>query len=875
MYLLASYVRYSQRMARPPSVRVFAAPSQRLRNGRLVSVRHRRLRRRRRRYFGIIALSVIGVLAFGGSAEAFDRYRFYTADLPEPRAALPKELAQVTDIFDRNGELLYVKHLSGEVRTVVPLEGISPHLINATIALEDHTFYQHRGINPSRIASAALQDLTRQRIEQGASTITQQVVKLSFFPQEKRTYETKIKEILLALELERRYSKKEILTLYMNKIFYGHQAYGAEAAAQTYFAKPAKALTLAEAAMLAGLPQQPSRLDPLNPRSFPAAKARQEVVLTVMRNQGLITEAQLAEALAAPPAFNRGGAIAGDEKEKAPHFVDYVLKDLTARYGAEVVDGGGLRVYTTLDYKLQRRAEEFTRQEVALQQQRGKNVNTAAMVALDPSTGEILAMVGSPEYNDRQLSGQYNAVTGVPGRQPGSSFKLYVYGAAFTNGYTAASIVNDQQFSLRGHFIHNWDGQNRGLITLRVALRDSRNIPAVRLWQQLGPERVTATARALGLTTPIEPYETSAIGASSVTMLEHVNAYAVLASGGVYHSPVAILKVVDSQGKVLEEHRPDAGVQVLSPQVAYLMTDILRPVCYNLYIRRPFACKTGTTDEWKDSWLIGYNPDVVVGGWMAHKEPDGSISPMNVVWGVEGAGQIVRDVFNLYEEGRPAREFPRPPGLSWVTVCKPSGLRPTPLCGSNVVSDWFVQGTAPTRDDDWYRQVRVCRVDGKLAPPDAPDSVAEMRTFLVYPADYPAEWRDARNPPVPTETCSVYNRSTPPVAAIVAPLSFGSAPVGAVVPITVSVDEPGGAVREVVLTITAPDGSSQRISLTDPSDFTYRWDTHGLKDGLYTIQAQAIDYANLYSQLLSISFRLVPAPFPSPSPPPPTTQTGP
>jgi membrane peptidoglycan carboxypeptidase len=768
---------------------------------------------------------------------------------------LPKELAQVTDIFDRNGELLYVKHTSGEIRTVVPLEQVSPNLINATVALEDHAFFQHHGINPYRIAAAAYQDITHKRIEQGGSTITQQLVKTSFFAKESRSYDVKIKEVLMALELERRYTKKEILTLYLNQIFYGRQAYGAEVAAQTYFGHPAKALTVAEAAMLAGLPQQPSRLDPLNPKTLPAARARQELVLRAMRTHGYLTDGQLQEALAEKLNFNQRGTIESDLK--APHFVNYVLEELTARYGRDVVESGGLRVYTSLDYNLQQQAEEFTRQEVALQQERGKNVNTAAMVAIDPRSGEILAMVGSPNYGDKQLSGEYNAVTGLPGRQPGSSFKLYVYAAAFSNGYTAATVLNDRQFQLGAHYFHNWDGQSRGPITLRVALRDSRNIPPIRIMQQLGPERVTATARALGLTTPIDPVLASAIGGSAVQMLEHVNAYAVLASGGMYHRPTAILKVVDGEGKVLEEHKPDAGVRVLNPQVAYLITDILRPVCGQLRIGRDFACKTGTTDEWKDSWLIGFSPDIVVGAWMAHKEPDGAITPMNVVWGVEGAGQIVRDVFNLYEQNRPEQRFQQPAGMVRATVCKPSGLKPTPLCGSNVVTELFVQGTAPTKDDDWYKQVRVCHVDGKLAPPDAPDTVAENRTYLVYPSDYPAELRDPGNPPVPTEPCSIYSRTVPPVASIVQPPRGGSAVIGRVVPITVNAEEPGGAVKEVILTISARDSTwRQQVHLTDPTAFTYKWETRGRDPGSYLIQAQAVDYANLYSQVVSIPFTL-------------------
>lgn len=848
--------------------------SQRIRQSRALSMRAWRRRRGRPRPYWVIALSVMAALVFGGSAEAFDRYRYYTSDLPEARTLLPKELAQVTDIFDRNGELLYVKHTSGEIRTVVPLSEISPNLVNATISLEDHAFFQHHGINPFRIASAAWQDITRQRIESGASTITQQLVKASFFKEDKRSYEIKIKEALMALELERRYSKKEILTLYLNQIFYGRQAYGAEAAAQTYFGKPAKALTVAEAAMLAGIPQQPSRLDPINPKRSAAAKARQEVVLNAMRTNGVITPAQYAEALAAPLVFSQNPSL--DRDLKAAHFVDYVLEQLTERYGKDVVEGGGLRVYTTLDQKLQKQAEEFTANEVAAQRQRGKTVNTAAMVAIDPNTGQILSMVGSPNYNDLALKGQYNMVTDPTGRQPGSSFKLYVYATAFASGLTPATVINDLEFRHANDpsCCVNWDRVSRGPQTLRIALRDSRNIPAVRLFQYLGPERVTGMARAMGISTPIRPFDSSALGGSEVNMLEHVNAYAVVASGGLYRPPVAILKVVDNEGKVLEEYKPNPGVRVLSPQVAWLLSDILKGVWNQGGINRPFASKTGTTNEWKDSWLIGFNPEIVVGGWMAHREPDGAITGMwPPVWGVEGAGQIVRDYFNLYEQNRPPRDFPQPPGMVRATVCRPSGLKPTPLCGANVVTDWFVQGTVPVKDDDWYKAVRVCRADGKLAPADAPDVVTETKVFLVYPADYPKEWQDPKNAPVPTEQCTVFSRGALPTATI-SPL--GRAHVGDGVVIIVKADAPGGAVREVVLTIVAPNGSVlQQAHLTDPAGFVYWWDTRGQQSGTYTISAQAFDYANLASVPVTATLQLLPAlpppspsPTPTPSPPP-------
>ena len=565
----------------------------------------------------MVALTIIGTLSLSGGAEAYDKYQTYTRDLPDPSSLNPKELAQATKIYDRNGLLLYVKHTEGVVRTVVPLSAISPHLVQATIALEDRQFYTHHGIDFTRTIGAALADLTHQRAVQGGSTITQQLVKRMFVGSD-TSIERKVREAVLALEIERRYSKSDIITLYLNQIFYGHEAYGIEAAAQTYFSRPAKNLDIAEAAMLAAIPNSPSQFDPLNPQTSADAKTRQTLVLKDMLRDHYISSKEYAAA-AKEALVYKNGSIQRDVK--APWFVDYVLNQLSRQYGADVVQSGGLQVITSLDYGLQQVAEKAVSANVNRPDLKARNVNNGAAEVIDPNTGQVLAMVGSANYYDQGIGGQYNVITDGQGRQPGSSFKVYVYATALSNGIAPSTLINDTQGKIDGHAFVDWDHRSEGIITIRRALEESRNIPALQLMKQLGYDRVFQTARMMGLTsanlTP-ERGLSQAIGSTEVLPLQHFNAYGVFASGGIYHDPTVILKVQDSAGKILQEWKPNPGVRVLSPQVAYLMSDILKPVGAALNIKRPFASKTGTTENWHDSWLVGYNPDVVIGTWMGH-----------------------------------------------------------------------------------------------------------------------------------------------------------------------------------------------------------------------------------------------------------------
>ncbi len=792
--------------------------------------------KRRRRGHGpkalIVAVTLLGMLSLGGGAEAVDKYQTYTRDLPNPSSLNPKELAQATNIYDRNGVLLYVKHTDGVIRTVIPLSAISPHLIDATIALEDRQFYTHQGIDFPRIVAAAIADLTHQGVQQGASTITQQLVKRMYVGSA-NSLERKVREATLALEIERRFSKNEILTLYLNQIFYGHEAYGVEAAAQTYFAKPAKDLDIAQAAMLAGIPNAPSDFDPYNPATAAQAMSRQELVLRDMLRDHYISQLEYDKAVKEMLTF-QDGSIQRDLK--APWFVDYVLRQLSQKYGDAVVAGGGLRVTTTLDYNLQRIAEQAVNSNVNRPDLKARNVNNGAAEVIDPNTGQVLAMVGSANYYDQAIGGQYNVITDGQGRQPGSSFKIYVYATALANGYAPSTLILDKQGKINGHPFVDWDHRDEGIITIRRALVESRNIPAIELLNQLGYDRVFQTARMMGLTnsnlTPDRGLA-QAIGATEVVPMQHFNAYGVLASGGIYHDPTVILKVVDSQGKVLQEWKPDGGVRVLPAQVAYMISDILRPVGAALNIKRPFASKTGTTENWRDSWLIGYSPDVVVGAWMGHTCAGGCPanvnSNLNVVWGVQGAGLIFRDIFNAYEANKPVKDFAVPDGLKRVNVCLPSGLLATVSCATTL-ADWFIAGTAPTRYDDWWQPMRVCTTDGLLATSDIPTNLTTVKSFVVYPPGYPEEMKDKNLPQAPTQNCQLFTETTPPTLTLAqAPQADGSVLVSA----TATDDE---AVKEVDFFL---DGASKPIRLTQAP---YTFVIKGSSGSTHTLSVQAYDY---------------------------------
>lgn len=561
---------------------------------------------------------------------------------------------QTTRVYDRRGALLAELWEEGR-RTWVGLDRISPHLIHATIATEDATFYSNVGVDPARIFGAALRNAQEGQVVSGASTITMQLARNLFLGPEQRysqTMDRKLLEAGLAQELTALFSKDELLEMYLNLLNYGHLAYGPEAASQVYFGKPAAALTLAEAALLAGIPQGPAYLDPF--RNFPAAKARQRVVLDLMARHGYLSQEQADAVYAEPLALNP------DPDRRiflAPHFVFYVRDVLDARLGQGVAVRAGLTVTTTLDLRFQDLAQETVARVVAALGPK-HDLTNAALVALRPFSGEVLAMVGSADFGDERISGQVNVARSP--RQPGSAIKPLLYALAFDeNLISPASVLWDIPvvYDLGNGLQYkptNYDGKFHGPVTVRTALANSYNIPAVKLLDAVTVDRLLQRAAAFGIRSldrGSDWYGLSlTLGGGEVTLLELTAAYAALASEGRQVAAEPILAVVDSRGRPvsLALRPPAEPLQVVSPAAAFLVTDILadnkaRTPMFGanspLQLSRPAAAKTGTTDDWRDNWTLGYTRFLVTGVWAGNA--DGR--PMKKVSGVAGAGPIWHD----------------------------------------------------------------------------------------------------------------------------------------------------------------------------------------------------------------------------------------
>ncbi|MCD6290489.1 MAG: PBP1A family penicillin-binding protein [Anaerolineae bacterium] len=596
---------------------------------------------------------------------------------------------QTTRIYDRHGNLLYEIADRGR-RTIVPLDVIPKTFIQATIATEDKNFYFHEGVDISAITRAAFQNLREGQIVSGGSTIPQQLARILLLDRKERYSQSllrKIHEARLAMQLSQRYTKDEILEMYLNSVYYGNQAYGAAAAAEVYFNKPVSELTLAESALLAGLPQAPNYLDPFtNPA---AARERQRVVLNLMRRQGYIDDEQMQAALAEELHF---ASPQNSNPLRAPHFVDYVRDLLLERYGPEGMRQG-LQVYTSLDLRYQELAETIARAQIAAIGSR-YNASNAAVVILQPATGEILAMVGSLDYFNKDIDGQVNIA--LSKRQPGSSIKPILYTAAFENGWTPASVIWDTPVrypldSGRWYVPHNITGRYYGPLHLRTALSNSLNVPAVKLLHQLGVGRMLDVARRMGITSwrgSESDYGLSlAVGGYEVTLLELTHAYATLANQGKYVPLTPITEIRNGAGEVIfRAWRPDPPVQAVSPIAAYQTTSVLSDARSrqrlfgrnsSLDTSQPTAVKTGTTDGWRDALTVGYTSYMVVGVWVGNS--DGT--PMRDVIGFRVAGPIWHDIMeavwadpalhdSLGYAGKPLpKGFTPPPDIYKAPVC--------------------------------------------------------------------------------------------------------------------------------------------------------------------------------------------------------------
>ncbi len=681
----------------------------------------------------------------------------------DPRADLPRmPLPATAAIYDRHGLLLYeaLDPQQGKA-SFVSLGELPPHLLRATVATEDASFYSNPGIDPIAILRAVLQNWRGEGIVSGGSTLTQQLARNLWMGPEERSEQSlgrKLREALLALRLASRLSKDEILELYLNSAPYGHQAVGVDAAARIYFGKSARDLDLAESALLAGLPQAPSAYDPLT--DVARARSRQKIVLSLMVKQGYVGEEEARAAEAEPLQFAPAAFPL-----RAPHFVDYVRQLLTNRLGLDPERTGGLRVYTSLDLGLQEMAEGIVARHVAALAD--KNVRNGALVALDPATGQILAMVGSADYFDRSIDGEVNVT--LSSRQPGSALKPLLYAAALGSGAaTAASVLYDVPTSFltadgKSYAPENYDRVWHGPVSVRESLANSFNLPTVALMQRVGVGAFLDLANRAGLTT-LASRSTGdlslALGSGEVRPLDLASAYAALADGGVGRDPVAILKVEDARGQLLWQQPAPLERPILSPQVAYLVTDILsdndaRSIAFGpaspLKLSRPAAAKTGTTTDWRDNWTVGYTPDLVAAVWVGNSDN----SPMQGVSGISGAAPIWHDFMEEAMKGRPASEFAEPAGLVRQEVCPESGELPSPWCPNRRV-ELFLQGTAPMATCSWHRPLRIDRTNGLLAGPGCPPELVEERVFQFVPPELQAWARERGIPEPPSEICTVH-----------------------------------------------------------------------------------------------------------------------
>ena len=868
---------------------------------RIVLLRQRRERRNRAKGgvgkvllqigIGLLLIVVLSVTFsfLAGVGTVVGVYGYYAKDLPDPNEIVTRqEKFETTKIYDRTGQVLLMEVIDprrGD-RTLLPLEQIPEDFRNATIALEDKTFYSNIGIDPQGIARAFLLNLQGQGV-QGGSSITVQLVKNILIPEEERyqiSYARKIKEAMLALEISRLYSKDQILEWYLNTNYYGNWAIGVEAAAQVYFGKHAQELTLAECAMLAPIVQYPA----MNPIDNPdQAKQRQRIALDRLEDEGYITRTEADAAFAEPLQIHSSMLKRYDLV--APHFAVYVRKQLEDLYGSELLYRGGLKVYTTVDLDIQRIAEEEARAQVARLQEDGHDVTNSAVVVLRARTGEILAMVGSIDYWNEEIDGNVNVA--VAPRQPGSSFKPFSYVTAFHQGHTAADMVMDvhtcfDDYPNPPYCPENYDREYRGPESFRTALARSRNIPAVKVLDLVGVGNVIRTAHAMGINTlnqDLDYYGLSlTLGGGEVWLLDLAYAYSIFANGGVMMGqptdlprpgyreldPVSILRVEDGQGQVLDEYKqPEARNVVLadgrelSPQEAFLLTHVLsdnnaRAAVFGsnsaLRLSRPAAAKTGTTTDWRDVWTVGYTPQIVTGVWVGNNDN----TPMEGVSSSRAAGPVWHNIMErIYNEGYAERllgevieAFPAPPGMTRVEVCAVSGLLPNEHC-PNRVNALFIEGTEPTEYCNVHRVERVNRQSGKLATACTPPELVEERVYEVYPPEA-ADWvREQGIPQPPTQRDEIY----------------GCSPEGGEVVIL----DPtlGGHVREVVAirgNARSGDFAFYRLEFGEglnPSawsqiggdhynqvdnDVLEFWDVRGLQDGLYTVQLTVVDHSQSF-----------------------------
>ncbi|MFZ2054173.1 MAG: penicillin-binding protein 1C [Candidatus Aminicenantales bacterium] len=658
---------------------------------------------------------------------------FLTIFLPFPGKRLNPSPVISLRLLDRNGVLLreVLSDEGGRCRWV-GLGDVSPFLLKATIAAEDRHFFLHRGIHPLSMIRALWQNVRGGQVISGASTITQQLVR-NLYPGRRNIW-TKAREAWLAIRLERSLSKPDILTQYLNRISYGKQAYGIEAASRLYFDKPPSQLSLAESAFLAAIPRSPSLLNPY--RAFSALKKRQVDILARMTGLGLITEAEREWARTEELRL-----VPESKCFRAAHFCDFVLAQVSPEERR-----GLIAIETTLDYGLQQKIEALLKNYLGIMKNRG--ITNGAIVVLDNARGEILGLVGSGDFFDVAHQGQVNGVLAM--RQPGSTFKPFTYGLALENGWTAASLIDDspdQFLTIGGYYMpQNYDRRYHGMISLRAALACSYNIPAVAVLQTIGPDLLFRRLRALGFASLKQDPGYYGVGLTlgngEVSLLELARAYSTLARQGLHVQEKSIIRMVGKNGGDAFVPNRGAGERIFSPQVAYIITHILSDpdaripsFGYHTPLSFPFpvAAKTGTSKDFRDNWTVGYSPAYTVGVWVGNFDGE----PMHNVSGITGCGPFFKDIMLLLHQNDAGREFPKPGGLAVVPVCPFSGKTPTAFC-PGTVEEVFIEGTEPRQVCSYHRATAdLSGMSGglKSGPDSSPLQISFPRSGDVFKID--------------------------------------------------------------------------------------------------------------------------------------------
>ncbi|MDD5260171.1 MAG: penicillin-binding protein 1A [bacterium] len=617
-------------------------------------------------------------------------FRKYAKDLPSTTALEEYKPGLITRFYDIHNEV--IAEMFAERRTIVPLQRIPVDLQNAVIATEDERFFRHWGIDLRGIGRAFLNNLFRGRVVEGGSTITQQLARALFLTQD-RTFQRKIKEALLSLQIEKKYTKEEILQMYLNQVFFGHGTYGVEQASRVYFGKHVQELNLAECALLAGLLRAPKAYSPFTKAA--SAQRRAQTVLSLMYNQKYITLEERDKALQYKYYTQRQKYVSN----AAPYFIENIKIELEDKYGTDAMYKGGLQIYTTLDLAMQRNAEKALDKKL-------NPYDVAAstdapvqcgLIAIDPKNGQIRALVGGRNFE----KSQFNRVTQAK-RQPGSAFKTFVFTAALESGLTPSSLIDDSPVTLVGGDEKEWAPQNYdkefwGPTTLRRALENSRNVCSVKLIVQLTPETVVIYSRKLGIQSPLGNNLSLSLGTSEVTLQEITSSFCTFANYGIRTMPYSVITVKDASGNVLEQNIP-VEETVLSEQTTYLMTNLLKGVVKNgtgyaaRALGRPCAGKTGTSNDYRDAWFIGYTPDLACGVWVGYD--DHRIIGEKQTGGVI-ACPIWTDFMEQSLQNVPASDFKIPSKIKQIKIDYKSGLLAPPNW-PNPFLESYVAGTEPT-----------------------------------------------------------------------------------------------------------------------------------------------------------------------------------